>query len=195
MYSMTSDIEQKNTRVIRGFDIDSVTDAPLQLTEYAYLNADHKDVFAVVSDHASLHQFTLTISRVDVDNSLVQLPDEVGVGTMRYCHTPAGLTLHESIVTWQPPVMYGYMIRNFQMILPHHLGIILTEPTEKGKTLLSWNTYFDGRLIGGTFARITLGIILPDMVKNMAKHFDGQVIPKLRVRSYLASMDDTVIPE
>ena len=175
------------SRVIHGFDIDSVTNAPLQLTQYAYLKTANIDAFQIVSDHGSLHRFTKTIKHVEIDNSQADSETEVGIGTMRYCHTPARLTIQETIVCWQPPLMYGYMIRNFQTLLPDHLGLVVTEPTEDGNTLLTWRTYFYGKMVGGGFARITLGVILPDLVGNIAKHFGGHLLTARQVPDYLSA--------
>ena len=174
-----------DTRVIHGFNIDSVTTAPLQLTQYAYLEASNVDVFEVVSDHASLHKFTKTIKHIDIDNAQSKSQNCVDVGTLRFCRTPAMLTIQESIACWQPPLMYGYMIRNFQTILPNHLGMVLTEPIANGHTLLTWRTYFNGKLIGGRFATLSLGIILPDLVGNIAKHFNGRSLTAAEAQEYL----------
>lgn len=183
-----------NHRVIHGFDVDTITTAPLQLSQYAYLHAGHQAVFDVVSDHASLHKYTLSIKRIEVLN-INPDDDTVGVGTLRSCYTPAGLTLRERIVCWQPGLMYGYVIDNFPVILPNHLSLVLTEPTCNGHTLLTWQTYFAGRMIGGTFARTTLGIVLPDLVKNLVKHFSGHVLTKSQVHPHLDNIGDALAAE
>lgn len=169
-------LNQQTDRIVRGVDVDRITSAPLQLIQYAYLEAPHDVVFDVVSDHASLHKFTMSISNIDIDNSNSDAQNACGVGTLRFCHTPLKMTINEKIVCWEPPFMYGYQIRNFQMILPNHLGLVLTEPTTDGHTLLTWRTYFDGKIVGGRFARVSLGIILPDLVSNLVKHFGGRLV-------------------
>ena len=191
MVSQQRVFNAKQHRVIRGFDVDCVTTAPLQLTQYAYLKASNDEVFTVVSDHASLHKFTKTIRHVEIDNSQTTTQNGCDVGTLRFCHTPARLTIQESIVCWQPPVMYGYKIKNFQLVLPNHLGLVLTEPIIDGHTLLTWRTYFDGKLVGGHFARITLGIILPDMVGNIANHFNGRLLTQQEAQTLSPSFNDS----
>ena len=179
---------QQAQRLIRGFDVDSVTNAPLQLVQYAQLDASHESVFETVSDHASLHKFTRTIQHIDIDNSNTAVRQGCDIGTLRYCHTPLRMTIQETIVCWQPPLMYGYQIKNFQKVLPDHLGLVLTEPMGDSKTLLTWRTYFNGRMVGGYFARATLGLILPDLVNNLVAHFGGRVMSENEARGYAPVM-------
>ncbi|MEO1444071.1 MAG: SRPBCC family protein, partial [Chloroflexota bacterium] len=156
-------VTQYESRIVRGFDVDRITPAPLQLIQFAQLKAQHTAVFDVVSDHGALHKFTGTITHIDVDHTNTATGKECGVGTLRYCHTPLRMTIQESIVCWEPSMMYGYRIRNFQSLLPDHLGIVTTEPATNDTTLLTWRTYFHSKRVGGHFARVSLGVILPDM--------------------------------
>lgn len=180
---------QNQDRIVRGCDVDSITAAPLQLVQHAYLGASNEEVFEVVSNHATLHKFTKTITHIDIDNSVSIVQNTCDVGTLRYCHTPLRMIINEKIVWWEFPFIYGYQILNFQTILPDHLGLVLTEPTVDGHTLLTWRTYFGGKMISERFARISLGIILPDLVGNITKHFGGRAVSASEANSLLLSSD------
>jgi carbon monoxide dehydrogenase subunit G len=166
--------EQNEQRIVNGFNVDAVTAAPLQLTQTARLNATVDEVFAIVSDHAGLHKWTPFISKVQLNCDDAATPG--GEGTLRYCKTPAGLTLHEKIVAWNPPHMYGYRIRNFQTLLPSHFGLVTVEPDGDGKALLTWRTYFESKMVGGMMARAMLNVVLPNLIGNLVKHFDGEML-------------------
>jgi len=128
----------------------------------------------VVSDHAGMHRWTPVISKVQLDCGQAAVPG--GEGTLRYCLTPAGLTIQEKIVAWQPPTLYGYSVRNFQTLLPNHLGLITSEPDGSGGAILTWRTYFHSSRIGGPMARMALNVVLPNLVGNLVKHFGGEMI-------------------
>lgn len=183
---------QNQDRIVRKIDVASLTPAPLQLIQYAYLKATNDVVFGVVSDHASLHKFTRSIHHIEIDNSNTTHDDVCGLGTLRYCHTPLRMTINEKIVCWDPPLVYGYQIRNFQTILPNHLGLVLTEPINDGHTLLTWRTYFDGVMVGGQFAKVSLGIILPDLVSNIVKHFGGRIVTAKEAEALLPASNISI---
>lgn len=164
---------QKN-RVVKGFKVDSVTDAPLQLIQHAFLKGSQKEVFDLVSDHEGMADLSFTISKITLDESKSETP--CGKGTKRFCRTPVRFMLEEEIVCWQPPEMYGYKVLNCEMIIPAHLGLVVIEKLSDDTSLLIWRTYFRGRMVGGLFARTTLGVVLPDLVSNVAARFNGRLL-------------------
>ena len=177
---------QETNRVIHGFSIDTVTKAPLQLAQYAILNASQQEVFDLVSDHEGMAQYTFSLAKVSFDDSKAKTP--CGEGTKRFCSTPVGFVIEEKIVCWQPPKMYGYAVLNVESVLPNHLGVVQIEALDDKRTLLMWRTYFHGRLVGGIFARAALGAVLPDMVANFAKQFQGKVLKRNAVHQLVKDL-------
>lgn len=182
--SPTPHILDKQTRMINGFSVDKVTRAPLQLIQYALLNTNQENAFALVSNHEGMAEFTYSISKVNFDDSQAKSP--CGEGTKRFCRTPVKFIIEEKIVCWQPPRMYGYSVQNCTLILPNHLGLVQIEPVTDNTCVLIWRTYFDGRKVGGVFARTALNTILPNMVYNMASHFDGKLLNDKEVKQLLS---------
>lgn len=172
-------------RVVKGFNVDSVTDAPLQLVQHAFLKGSQKEVFDLVSDHEGMADLSFTISKVTLDESKSETP--CGKGTKRFCRTPVRFVLEEEIVCWQPPEMYGYKVLNCEMIIPAHLGLVVIEKLSDDTSLLSWRTYFRGRMVGGLFARTTLGVVLPDLVSNIAARFNGRLLSPTEAEELLAA--------
>ena len=176
-------LSSQKDRVVKGFNIDSVTDAPLQLAQYAFLNASQGDVFDLVSDHEGMADLSFTIAKVTLDESKSETP--CGKGTKRFCRTPVRFVLEEEIVCWKPPEMYGYKVLNCEMIIPAHLGLVVIEKLSEDTSLLIWRTYFNGRIVGGLFARTTLGVVLPDLVSNVAARFNGRLLSPLEAEDLL----------
>jgi hypothetical protein len=183
--AIMKNIDESN-RVIHGFAIDSVSDAPLQLAQYALLYASQQDVFELVSDHEGMSQHTFSLAKVSFDDSKAK--SACGEGTKRFCSTPVGFVIKEEIVCWQAPKIYGYAILNATTLLPQHLGLVQVEELDDHRTLLMWRTYFHGRMVGGLFARTALGVVLPDMVSNFAKVFKGTILRRDKVRRLINEM-------
>jgi len=186
--SPTTNILDKHSRLINGFSVDTITRAPLQLIQYALLNTNQEKAFDLVSNHEGMAEFTISISKVEFDDSEAKSP--CGEGTKRFCRTPVKFIIEEKIVCWQSPRMYGYSIQNCTLILPNHLGLVQLEPVTDETCILIWRTYFDGRRVGGVFARTALNTILPNLVHNMASHFNGK---SLNVKEVMQLLPDALL--
>ena len=180
----TSDQAKQEDRVVNGFEVDTITKAPLQLVQYALLKSSQKEVFDLVSNHEGMADLSFTIAKVTLDETEAESP--CGKGTKRYCRTPVSFVLEEEIVFWKPPEMYGYKVLNCEMIIPAHLGLVVIEKISEDTSLLIWRTYFQGRIVGGLFARTTLGVVLPDLVSNIAKRFNGKLLSKIEAEELLS---------
>lgn len=177
----------KRCRQFGDFDVDHYTSAPLQLIQYALIPKNQAEVFALVSHHEGMAAFSFALSKVEI-----RVEDSSTTSQIRLCKTPVGFVLKEAIVHFQPPRMYAYRILNAAALLPNHLGVVHIEHLADQQSILVWRNYFTGQAIGGVFARISLGAIIPDMVSNMAAHFGGRILSTAELSSLLMSQQQVV---
>jgi uncharacterized protein YndB with AHSA1/START domain len=129
-------------RTVGSLNIDAVTSAPLRVIKTTRLNAPLAEVFAIIADHGGLSAWFPLIEQVQVDHHNAAV--EGGDGTIRSCTLQGGAVLHETIMGYDPPHMYGYSIADGNAFgVQNHLGVVSLAADDAGNTILTWHQYFD----------------------------------------------------
>jgi len=149
-------------RKIGSFNVDSVTNAPLQIEVSLKLNISQEAAFKLVFN--DLESWFKEIQGVKWDNSnSTDGLDKPGLNSFRACGF-GGKKLYENIVFYEYPNAYGYVVdmkkstASFPVKDP--LGVFLVESKGSNECILTWRQYFNKKLHPAA-------LIINFMVKNV----------------------------
>lgn len=165
-------------RIVGGFDIDTYSSAPLRVSRIAWFDAPPKDIFAVVSDHATLDSWLPLVNRVNLNRGHADVRN--GVGTIRYVHTSFA-TLREYVIAYDPPRLLAYSIEQHTLIIDH-VSIVYLETERYGGTYLTWQHYFrTAALPFITAPLVGLGLYMSvtGALQNLIRRFEGRLIAQI----------------
>lgn len=150
-------------------NVSSFTEAPLQITKTAYVDAPIDAVWKIVADHQGMTTWMPMIRQVHLTQANEQ--GEWGEGCERQCQFGPDL-LNEKIVHWNPPYGYAYMIADMHLV-NDHLGHISLSPEGKG-TRIEWRQYFNPN--GNAVKRfVAKKIMMPQVMSRALKNLNKKV--------------------
>lgn len=176
--SLTSQF-QESDRVIAGFDVDAVTDAPLDIIIAVKLDAPRDDVWALVGDHFRVKEWVPHMSESRLLEE-VSTNREFPIVATRQCvlhATGLTMTVVDDIV-FENDFAYGYSINRQRSKGPKpvrdHLGVFTAEETSDGGTLLTWRQYWRKGITGQVAAPYMRRRFMEPAINNLIALFGGE---------------------
>ncbi|MEM9069777.1 MAG: SRPBCC family protein [Myxococcota bacterium] len=124
-----------------NFDASEYTNAPQRLLAVAELDAPIDEVWAYISDHDNLVEYTNGILQsADIDRSGAE--EHNGVGTERECAAGEDRFV-ERIVYFRAPRAFAYSAFENTWGLQDHLATVVLTPIGEGRTRLEWGQHFN----------------------------------------------------
>ncbi|MEM6455359.1 MAG: SRPBCC family protein [Acidobacteriota bacterium] len=129
-------------RMIGSLQVDTITQAPLQLLRSVALDATPQQVFHYVSDHQNWSGFSSSIASVDVAGDGRR-------GSTRTFSMVDGATVSERIVAFDEPSrsgagLFAYSVNADNPFgIENHLGVLELRPADGGGTVLTYHQIFD----------------------------------------------------
>lgn len=168
-----------DARVIAGFNVDTVSKAPLDILIQARLEAPAGKVWALIGDHKRLPEWFKSVGRVDI------LPERSNnrsfpIVLTRQCAFE-DKTLTEDIAFIDPEQMaYAYSVNKERstamMPMENHVGVFTVEPLGPNESLLSWRQYWDKGLMGLVAAPMMKSKYMDPAVQALIARFGGELV-------------------
>lgn len=172
-----SNFKQK-ARIIDGFNVDTVTNAPLDIIISVRLKAPREDVWELVSDHDRLPEWVPNMTESKLLDEISTNRDFPIIAT-RQCILRAGIkmTVVDDIV-FETDFAYGYSINRERSKGPKpvkdHLGIFTAEALANGDTLLTWRQFWKKGIMGQVAAPYMRRRFMEPAIDNLISEFGGE---------------------
>ncbi|MEM1414721.1 MAG: SRPBCC family protein [Myxococcota bacterium] len=161
---------------VGALDVAELTSAPARVVARAELDADIDMVWAYLSNHDNLVEYSNGIlSSADIDRSASNGSD--GVGVRRTCEAGEDRFV-ERVVHFQAPYVFAYTVAENTWGLSNHLAVVALEPTADGGTALRWSQHYDGPTLEAT-AMLTQnlsGMLEGRILSFLTERFGGSVV-------------------
>ncbi len=165
------------SRIIEGFDVSTVTDAPLDIMIIVRLDASPEDVWDLVGDHNRLNDWFPKIA------SSYILEDEPSTNRdfeflfTRQCEFDGDI-LTEDIPFDNGVNAYAYSINadrtNVMVPMSDHLGMFVVEPYGEAGSLLTWRQYWKKGFMGQFAAPYMRGKYMEPAIDSLIERFGGE---------------------
>ena len=160
--------------------VDGLTSAPRRLIAVAELNASLEEVWAYISNHDNLLEYTNgVLGNVSIDRS--QSQEHNGVGTMRQCEVNGERQdkFVERVVYFRAPYAFAYSAFENTWGLENHLATVYLQPTASGGTRVEWSQYFDGPTAeaNAMLTKNIAGMLEGPVFSFFTERFGGRVLP------------------
>lgn len=155
-------------------DVATFTSAPRRALATARLDAPLEEVWAYVSNHDNLVEYTNgVLESADIDRTEADGGD--GVGTRRTCAAGDDRFV-ERIVYFRAPYVFAYSAVENTWGLENHLATVALRPDGDG-TILEWSQYFDmaSDEATTTMTRNMQGMLEGRILAFFTERFGGQV--------------------
>jgi hypothetical protein len=168
-----------DARIIAGFNIDTVTKAPLDILMQVHVKAPADKVWALVGDHKRLPEWHKAIAHVDVlkdKSSNRSFP----VALTRVC-TLDDKTLTEDIAFQDAKQMtYVYAINkdksNVMVPMENHAGVFTVEALGPNDSLVSWRQFWDKGVMGLVAAPMMKAKYMDPAMQALIDTFGGEAV-------------------
>ncbi len=165
-------------RVIDGFQIDRVTQAPLQIVVMGRFNVTPAEMFDLTSRR--LPEWFKAIPAVAWDNSHAAQAGAPSEGSLRSCELD-GDKLVERMELWREGEIYAYAADMARSTVPfpveHHLGVFVVESDGGAGSLVTWRQYYDRKVTPtALFVNMMMRGMMVDGFKVLAAKYGGELV-------------------
>ena len=156
--------------------VETYTSAPLRIAQTCYLGAEAQALFWYITDNNHICDFVPGVQKVSEATSTQG--SQIGVGSVRYCDFGRDMVIKETIVLWQPPLLFGYCVdapnpfgifNHFALV---HCETTVCQTAQMGSRL-SWSQYYDHADL--TAINQAMQTMMAGMMTNLIKIF--KVLP------------------
>lgn len=174
---------ERVTDTIHDFKVNSVTNAPNQITLMFRLDLAPDKTFKLVSEADQLGTWFTNIQNPSTDNSLsINGADNLGKGSVRTCSFEDDF-LYEDIVYYDADKhAYAYAINmdksNVAFPISDHVGTFTVESDKQGGSLVTWRQYFNKNfhIMSPVLNLMMSKMIMSPAVENLFDQYGGEFV-------------------